>query len=250
MAIYIDIVFLLNLLIHLITMLSTLIIMNTSLKAKRMISSILLLNVYTFSIYWKQNTIYIYLFLILFVMLYNFRKKAIIATIIFFIAHTTYIYSFVTFMGNSKVIDQVLVVPLSFSWMYTFILCSLIIIIYTGHIYKLKEILTVEQFIYPISIHYQSKTYQVNGFLDSGNQSIYQNKIVIYCLKSIFQENYGIIDYMSVNMINNLTTVPIICSDYIIFKDNKYEDVYIGLVDSLDIEGVSCLLNIKLVYGG
>lgn len=249
MEIYIDIVYILNALIILITLLSTLIIMNTNLEIKKMLVGVLVLSTYTFSIYIKMNTFLGYLALLILLMFFLFKDKKGMATIIFYIVHTTYIYSFTAVMKECRVVHQVLIVPISFSWMYTFVLSSFIILLYTGYIFQMKERLTIKNFKYSVSIRYNNCDYEIEGFMDSGNQAVYNNKIVIFMLKEIVTD-VEIIEFISIDTVGEKQVLPIIEIDYLIFENKKYLDVYVALVDTLEIEGVSCLLNIKLLYGG
>jgi Sporulation factor SpoIIGA. len=249
MEIYIDIVYLVNLIVYLISLLSTLILLNVQLKLKIIIGVVVLLSFYSFSIYLAFNPILFYIILILIIMYVLFKKRFLYASIIFYVVHTTYIYSFHTIDYNCVIRNQVLMVPISFSWFYAFFLCSLIILIYTSYLFNLKEQLTLKQFIYPIKISYQNKEYSLSGFMDSGNQCIYQNEIVIFVLKDIF-DDIKIKDYFIAKTISSNDSLPIFKCDFLVFKNQVFKGVYVALVDEMDIKNVNCLLNIKLIYGG
>ena len=104
---------------------------------------------------------------------------------------------------------------------------------------------------YPVEIFIKNKNYKYTGYMDSGNVLVdnLTNKIVVLVdkRKILFNiKEFRLIPYMSVNGLNMLKVIKI---DKMIFNDKQYNNILLGLMDNIDLDGVDMILNRKLLEG-
>ena len=130
------------------------------------------------------------------------------------------------------------------NYIILFIMSPIIVYLYIKHTKYFKN---KYNNYYDIEIYINNEVIKAKGYLDSGNNLTFKKKPVILIdkRKVIFlKENYRIIPY---KVVNNIQMLKIYKSEYIKINNKIIKDIYIGLTDSLGIDGVDVLLNNKLL---
>ena len=125
---------------------------------------------------------------------------------------------------------------------YIFLLISSPIILYI-YIKESKMFKRIHNNIYKVKLEVENKIYELNGFMDTGNNLVdpYFYKPIILINKKI-KSKKNIIVPCSVALGNgSLNCVK----GKLIYKNRSY-DVYVGTCFKINIDGVDCLLNNKL----
>lgn len=125
---------------------------------------------------------------------------------------------------------------------YIFLLISSPIILYI-YIKESKMFKRIHNNIYKVKLEVENKIYELNGFMDTGNNLVdpYFYKPIILINKKI-KSKKNIIVPCSVALGNgSLNCVK----GKLIYKNRTY-DVYVGTCFKINIDGVDCLLNNKL----
>lgn len=125
---------------------------------------------------------------------------------------------------------------------YIFLLISSPIILYI-YIKESKMFKRIHNNIYRVKLEVENKIYELNGFMDTGNNLVdpYFYKPIILINKKI-KSKKNIIVPCSVALGNgSLNCVK----GKLIYKNRTY-DVYVGTCFKINIDGVDCLLNNKL----
>lgn len=102
---------------------------------------------------------------------------------------------------------------------------------------------------YNISVTFNKKKFDLQGYLDTGNFVCYKNIPIIFIDKKFFQSNLGISEVVLVQTVEHLTKINIYIPDSFIIKiKNKKikKDVYIAFT-KLEV-GLDCLLNYHLIF--
>ena len=138
---------------------------------------------------------------------------------------------------------------LSINFILLIILSPIIIYIYIKQCKNLKH--TYNNY-YKIKINYKNELKKINSFLDTGNRLIspYNKSPVILVNEKIFKnidDNYIYIPYSTVN--NNGILKCIKVDEIIIEGVGIRKNVLVGLTNSIKIDDVDCILNMKLLEG-
>lgn len=125
-----------------------------------------------------------------------------------------------------------------------FIIC-LIILLLCFILYKYRKLVSKKNiFERKIKIVINEDTYNINAYLDSGNLSTYRGKAIIYLdYKYIYLEKYLIKEKTSINTIDNEFEKEIYYLNEIIIDNKKYKDVYVSFAN---LNGFDCLLNVMM----
>lgn len=125
---------------------------------------------------------------------------------------------------------------------YIFLMISSPIIIYI-YIKETRMFKRYSNNIYKIKLKILDKEYNLNGFMDTGNNLIdpYFNKPIVLINKKIRSSNYLLVPYINSSGSSHLKCIK----GNVIYKDKSY-DVYVGYIESICIDGVDCLLNNKM----
>ena len=88
-----------------------------------------------------------------------------------------------------------------------------------------------------------NKTYDLNGFKDTGNnlKDPYFSKPIILVNRKLNFKNFIVVPYSTASGESALK-----CTQGKVIYKNRTYDVYVGIIDSLCIDGVDCLLNNKM----
>lgn len=125
---------------------------------------------------------------------------------------------------------------------YIFLLISSPIILYI-YIKESKMFKRIHNNIYKVKLEVENKIYELNGFMDTGNNLVepYFYKPIILINKKIKSNKNIIVPCSVVLGSGSLNCVK----GKLIYKNRTY-DVYVGTCFKINIDGVDCLLNNKL----
>lgn len=139
---------------------------------------------------------------------------------------------------------------LSINFIVLLVVAPLIIVIYINQAKKLKNNYSC---YYNVEIVFQNnQSIILNAFLDTGNKlkDPITNKGIILINKDVIKGKYNIRSpmYVPYNTINTHGLLTCFKPKHIIIQDKVYTNYLIGLSDNLiNIDGVDCLLNYKLM---
>lgn len=138
---------------------------------------------------------------------------------------------------------------LSINFIILIILSPIIIYVYIKQCKSLKH--TYNNY-YKIKINYKNKFKKINSFLDTGNRLVspYNKSPVILVNEKIFKnidDNYIYIPYSTVNNDGILKCIKV--DEIIIEGIGVRKNVLVGLTNSIKIDDVDCILNMKLLEG-
>lgn len=244
MSIYIEFIIIQQLLMHTLTFISSAIITNQSFNIKLIIKNCFFMELIILNLYFHIPFLFIYIYILL-THLWLFKKNGIIFNISYMISY--YALGQFLLMTNHTCIyvDGLYILQtLSLISIVLFIIAFIIVII---HNFKIKEQLIVDRLFYNACFEYDGKHYNLHLFLDTGNDSRYKGKPVIFVKRNIL--NIKATDIMKVNGISGFCEVDIVCLDQIEINHQIYKDVAIGLVDTINHKGDG-LLNIAYLYRG
>ena len=104
---------------------------------------------------------------------------------------------------------------------------------------------------YNIEIYLNKKKYKYVGYMDTGNvlvDSLTKKSVILIDKRKILFniKEFRIIPYLGVNGSNMIKVIKV---DKIIFNNKEYENVLLGIMDKISIDGVDVILNRKLLEG-
>ena len=129
---------------------------------------------------------------------------------------------------------------LSINYIFLFISSPIILYIY---ITESKMFKRIHNNIYRVKLEVENKIYELNGFMDTGNNLVdpYFYKPIILINKKINSKKNIIVPCSVALGSGSLNCVK----GKLIYKNRTY-DVYVGTCFKINIDGVDCLLNNKL----
>ncbi len=244
--IYIEIIIIIDLLLNYIVLLTTGYVLNrrTDLK-KILLSSIIgILN-----IFFLDNVLLFMNVLIAIIMsIISFKYKDILYTL----KNIIYMYLSSIFYGGFIYVLNVNFLENNNAYIsYLLALLITIPIISILYIKSIKNIKMTHSKYYQVDIYLTNKEkISVDAFLDTGNKLIdpYNQKPIILLNKKLIKENDQKKLYVPYNTVNNHSLLECIIPDKIYIKKIGYKKRFlIGLIDEINLEGIDCILNEKLL---
>lgn len=127
------------------------------------------------------------------------------------------------------------------SIVFLFISSPILIYIYIRQFNVLKR---KNDLFYDVCILIGPKKLNLIGFLDSGNNLVFKNQLVIITnLENVFHRKKYYIPY---NTISSYGLLECIRVDKVILKEKEYENVLLGFNSNFNIEGADVLLNNRM----
>ena len=233
MEIYIDLIYLINSVLGCLCLLCLSILVSKIISIRKCIILSLLWGLHVLTLYSDE---YLYIVWVIIVSYFFDRKNVIKNTLILLFVHETFLNSFT---GIYR-IGNVLVIGKGFDWLASLFVGMVILLIYIGVWFQIKQDALYTQLVYEVLIKINQKTQSLKGFLDTGNQALYEGLPVIF-LKTKLNEYDA---YSSVNEINGEKRYAVKKGE-IYFKNQWYPCVF-SYRSQLDIKE-DCLLNYYLM---
>lgn len=229
MRVFIDLVYFVN------VILGTLCILSLSILTGRIVrypKLILLSLLWGFSIITLYTTeIFYYVFVVLISVLFE-RKHWIKNSFIFLFIHETYMNC----LSGVNRIGHVLIITEKFDWFLPLLFGIVIVFIYLGSWFQFRKEALHQNLIYDIQIKLSHTIISCKGFLDTGNQALYQGIPIIFLKKQLKD--------MSIPL--SLGGKKYFGQKGEVYFNQQWIKVLIVGMESLDVEA-DCLLNYYLM---
>ena len=256
MKVYVDIVFIVNYIYDFIVLLSTSCILKRNVRFYRIILGSLFGTSTIILLFFSFSTISLLIFKIvvsIFIVLISFGFKDIryfFKNLYYFYLVSIILGGFVYFVNNQFSYNEGLIFFNSYKYnlLLGIIMSILLIRSYVKNIKNLKD--NYNKYISAI-IYFNDYCLEVNAFVDTGNKlkDPYSFKPIILVDKKIIksEERYLYVPFKTCNNEGLLKCIKAkkIYIDGIGYKKN----LLVGLTDSINIDGVDCLLNERLLEG-
>lgn len=250
MKIYIDVVLFINFSFDLLILLTTSVVLKRNAKFYKLLLGAFVGSLSILFLFIKITNLQLFLlkiFISLLMLLISFGYK----NIKYFLKNMLFLYTISIILGGFLYFLSItfsykntgLVFyfkGLSINYIFLFILSPIILYIYIKETKLFKQI---HNNIYKVKLEIENKTYELNGFMDTGNNLIdpYFYKPIILINKKINSKKNIIVPCSVILGQGTLKCVK----GKLIYKNRTY-DVYVGTSFKIDIDGVDCLLNNKL----
>lgn len=135
---------------------------------------------------------------------------------------------------------------LSINFIFLLLFSPIILYFYIKQVKKLKYNYSN---YYNIEIVNKNKKYKYTAYMDSGNvlvDSLTKKSVVLIDKRKLLFDikEFRIIPYMGVNGNNMIQVIKI---DKLLFNNKEYNNILLGLMDSISLDGVDVILNRKLL---
>ena len=258
MKVYLDLVMILNFAIDFILLLTVSIILKRNVSITRVMFGAFIGGISILLLFFNMNSILIFLFKLIisiFMILITFGYRTIKYTLI----NLLYLYMSSIILGGFLYLlnlefsyKNIGIIffnnGLSINFIFLIIFSPIILYIY---IKQTKNLRYNYSNYYNIEIKIKNKTYKYVGYLDSGNvlvDSLTKKKVILIDKRKILFniKEFRLIPYVGVNGNNMIKVIKI---DKLIFNNKEYDDVLLGIMDKISLDGVDVILNRKLLEG-
>lgn len=256
MKIYLDLVMILNFLIDFILLITVSIILKRNSSIKRIMLASFVGGISILFLFFDLNNILLFLFkfiisiLMVLIAFKYVNLKYTIVNILYLYTTSIILGGFLYLLNLEFSYKHIGIIffnnGLSINFIFLIIFSPIILYIYIKQIKSLKYNYSN---YYNIEIINKNKKYKYIGYMDSGNVLVdsITKKIVILIdkRKLLFNiKEFRLIPYMGVDGINMIKVVEI---DKLIFNDNEYTNVLLGIMDKISLDGIDIILNRKLL---
>lgn len=255
MKIYLDYIFFINMMFDFLLLLSVSIILKRNVKITKIIFGSIVGALSTFILFFKIDNLTLFLvkFIIsLFMILISFSYKNIKYTIknlsylymssmilggalYFFNIQFSYNHEGLIFYHNGLSINLILLIILSPIIIYTYIKQSM----------NLKNNYSK---YYNVNIKYKDKEYKLTGFLDTGNKLIdpITKRPIIIVDRKYFKnvKKYSLVPFTTISGNDFIKCIKV---DDLIINNKKISKKFLVGISSINMEGVSCILNTDIM---
>jgi len=241
MKIYIDLIFLLNIVLDSILLMTLSIILERNVKLKRIIFGSLIGGLSTLVLFININSLELLILkliigILMCIITFGFVNLKYTLNNVFYL----YIISFIIGGGLTLVKDYGY-------YNYLILIIGFIIICYL-YIKQQKNYQNNYSNYFKVDIYIKGINYKLNGYLDTGNKLYdqYKKRPVILISKKIKYDINDII-YVPYVSLNNESIVKCLKVDKIIINNKVFNNYLIGLSDKkFHIDGINCILHSKM----
>lgn len=233
MDVYIDLVYLVNVVMGLFCILSLSVLTGKILSVKKMLGLSLLWGGHIITLYSDE---WVYFLWILVICLLIDRKHIVRNCLLFLFLHETYLNS----LKGVYRIGHVLILTTDFNWFLPLLFSLLLVFIYTCFWFQLRKEAQMQALFYEVSIKVDDCIYQGRGFMDTGNQAIYEGFPVILTQS----KQFPVTQTAHLKFVVMNKEVRGIKAE-ILFQ-NQWKPCFIAYIDDLDVEA-DYLLNYYLM---
>lgn len=247
MKVYIDLIILINFIFDFIILISTSLILKRNIKIYKIILGAITgsLTILILFIRMSQIQLLIFKFIVSILMiLVTFKYK----NIKYFFKNLYHLYLISIILGGFLTFIDNLNLSINRNIILSIILVILLVISY---IKQIKELKTNYNKYYKIDIYLNNKSITLNAFLDTGNKLIdpYKGYPIIIVNEDKIKEEYNYI-YVPYNTISSSGILKCIKPKKIYIENVGYKNKFlVGLIKNINIDGVDCILNEKLLEG-
>ena len=256
MKVYLDLVMILNFFIDFILLLTVSIVLKRKVNIKRIILGAFLGGISILFLFFNINSFLLFIFKLIIsilMVIITFKYENIKYTLI----NILYLYITSIILGgflyllniefSYKHVGIIFINNgLSINFIILIIISPVILYIYIKQNKLLKY--TYSNY-YDVELIKNNKSYKYIGYMDSGNvlvDSLTNKKVILIDKRKILFniKEFRLIPYMGVNGMNMIKVVKI---DKLIFNNKEYDNVLLGIMDNISLDGVDIILNRKLL---
>lgn len=256
MKVYLDLVMILNFFIDFILLLTVSIVLKRKVNIKRIILGAFVGGISILFLFFNINSFLLFIFKLIIsilMVIITFKYENIKYTLI----NILYLYITSIILGgflyllniefSYKHVGIIFINNgLSINFMILIIISPAILYIYIRQNKLLKY--TYSNY-YDVELIKNNKSYKYIGYMDSGNvlvDSLTNKKVILIDKRKILFniKEFRLIPYMGVNGMNMIKVVKI---DKLIFNNKEYDNVLLGIMANINLDGVDIILNRKLL---
>ena len=246
MKIYLDLIIIVNYIFDFIILLTTSLVLKRNIKLNKILLGALFgsLTIVTLFIRMNQFQLFFYKLLVSIIMIlitFNYNNiKYTLKNIYYLYLISIILGGFLTFINNNT--------NVKLNTIMSIVLSIILLFIYFKQTTDLK---TNYNKYYKINIYFSDKNYLLNAFLDTGNKLIdpYKKRPIILLKEDKININKNFL-YVPYKTISGEGILKCIKADKIYIENIGYKrNFLIGLTDNINIDGVDCILNERLLEG-
>ena len=256
MKVYLDLVMILNFFIDFVLLLTVSIVLKRKVNIKRIILGAFVGGISILFLFFNINSFLLFIFKLIIsilMVIITFKYENIKYTLI----NILYLYITSIILGgflyllniefSYKHVGIIFINNgLSINFIILIIISPVILYIYIRQNKLLKY--TYSNY-YDVELIKGKKNYKYIGYMDSGNvlvDSLTNKKVILIDKRKILFniKEFRLIPYMGVNGMNMIKVVKI---DKLIFNNKEYDNVLLGIMDNISLDGVDIILNRKLL---
>lgn len=243
MEVYIEVVYIVNLLIIMFAYEMMAILLNIEIGYKKVCLYSIITNI-TFFVLYLDKISYIVCLLWLLIFFILFKRQIFLFYPTFLILYFSILYFIQSMQPNSYIYNGILITPMQYTSGITIILGGMFLILQVLFIVYCKKKLRITTYMYPINLNYQNQQIQCTGFLDSGNEVYYLGFPIALINKEVIKE-YQAVDSIYVESIATCS-IEIIKVDKMVVNNQVLNNIYMGVIENIQYD---CLLNKQLMGG-
>ncbi len=239
MVIYVDLVFLLNIILDFILLMSVSVILTRNTKIKRILLGSLVSGISTFLLFININgltsfILKIILGILMVLVTFGYHSFKYTFNNLFYLYSLSFSVGGVMYLLMDKAYYNYLVLIIGF-----------IIVLYL-YIKMIKNYQVSYHNYYKVRIYIKDNIYDVVGYLDTGNNLVYNHKPVVILDKKI-KYNLEDIIYVPYVSLNNSSVLKCLKANKIIINNHVFKNYLVGLSNKkIHIDGINCILNSKM----
>ena len=241
MIIYLDLVFLLNIFLDFILLMTVNVILTRNSAIKRIILGSMIGGVTTTLLFININTILLFLLkiilgLIMVIATFSYKSFKYTMNNLFYLLTISFILSGIMYL----LVD-------SDYYSYSILIIFSIIISYLYY-KQIKKYQNSYSNYYLVKIYFNNQVYQLTGYLDTGNNlyDMYKHRPVIITSQKISLKDDEII-YIPYTSVNNEGLIKCFKPEKIIINKQEFRNYLVGIIqNNIKIDGVSVILHSKM----
>ena len=256
MKVYLDLVMILNFFIDFILLLTVSIVLKRKVNIKRIILGAFVGGISILFLFFNINSFLLFIFKLIIsilMVIITFKYENIKYTLI----NILYLYITSIILGGFLYLLNIefsykhvgiIFINNGLSINFIILIIILLIILYI-YIRQNKLLKYTYSNYYDVELIKGKKSYKYIGYMDSGNvlvDSLTNKKVILIDKRKILFniKEFRLIPYMGVNGMNMIKVVKI---DKLIFNNKEYDNVLLGIMDNISLDGVDIILNRKLL---
>ncbi len=256
MKVYLDLVMILNFFIDFILLLTVSIVLKRKVNIKRIILGAFVGGISILFLFFNINSFLLFIFkliisILMVIITFKYENiKYTLINILYLYITSIILGGFLYLLNIEFSYKQVGIIfinnGLSINFIILIIISPIILYIYIKQNKLLKY--TYSNY-YDVELIKNNKSYKYIGYMDSGNvlvDSLTNKKVILIDKRKILFniKEFRLIPYMGVNGMNMIKVVKI---DKLIFNNKEYDNVLLGIMDNINLDGVDIILNRKLL---
>ena len=241
MTIYIDVIFLLNMFLDFILLMSVSVILTRNAKIKRLILGSLIGGISMVLLFISLSSMVSLLFklllgLLMVIVTFGYKDIKYTFNNLFYLYTLSFSVGGVMYLLMEKGYYNYLVLIIGF------------IVVLFMYIKQTKNYQNSYANYYPVELYLKDKKYLLTGFLDTGNKlyDSYKHRPVIIIDKKI---NYKLeeVIYVPYASLNNESVLKCLKTDKVIINNHIFKNYLVGISnEKFKIDGINCLLHSKM----